>query len=145
MLAQNRVIEDAKSRRPQSLTEVAVWGAALGQIDGFLRKFLDEFYSQSDQSARTKMLMAEPALSENIKSNAYLAAVAEYLSMQYQLTIPEWALRPVRFLTRPYFSAGLESLKATRLVESPTAFWRRMILVGVAPLYRPRKDKSNFG
>ena len=39
MLAQNRVIEDAKSRRPQSLTEVAVWGAALGQIDGFCGNF----------------------------------------------------------------------------------------------------------
>ena len=41
--------------------------------------------------------------------------------------------------------AAMESLKATLLVESPTAFRRRMIFVGADPLYRPRRDVPIFG
>jgi hypothetical protein len=32
--------------------------------------------------------------------------------------------------TEPFFATGLESLKATLWVESPTAFRRRMLFVG---------------
>lgn len=44
-----------------------------------------------------------------------------------------------------YFPSGLESLKATLLVESPTAFRRRLIFVGADPLYRPRKARLGIG
>ena len=94
--------------------------------------------------ARTAMLSEEPPLSED-RTNAYLAAVAEHLAFANHLKVPDWAAAPSRFLKRPFFPAGLESLKATLLVESPTAFRRRMIFVGSDPLYRPRKDVVGIG
>jgi len=136
----NAIAANAASRRPRSLKEVAIWGGELGDTDSFLREFLDEFYVETDQSKRTAMLLDEPPLGTNERSNAYLAAAAEHLALRNHLPVPEWAGMPGRFLSRPFFPCGLESLKATLLVESPAAFRRRMIFVGSDPLYRPRRS-----
>ncbi len=130
---------EAVSLRPRSLKEVALRGNAQGGIDDFLREFMDEFYAESSAPQRAQMLAEEPPLSDNPRQNAYLAAVAEHLAFCYRLSVPAWVVGADRFLARPFFPAGLESLKATLLVESPVAFRRRMIFVGADPLYRPRK------
>ena len=133
----NPVAIEARKRRPRSLREVVLWGSALGDMDGFLREFLDEFYVESEAGEREAMLREEPPLLANAQVNAYLAAVAEHLAFRERFVVPDWALREERFLRRAFFPCGLESLKATLLVESPTAFRRRMIFVGADPLYRP--------
>lgn len=132
----------ASSRRPHSLKEVVQWGLALGDMDSFLREFLDEFYSTPSLEKRQNMLEEEPPLVEELRTNAYLAAVAEHLARQDHLIPPQWVSAEVRFLKRPFFPCGLESLKATLLVESPNAFRRRLIFVGAEPLYRPRKNSA---
>jgi hypothetical protein len=71
--------------------------------------------------------------------DAYLAAVAEHLAEYWRLRCPQWVNDGHRFLHRPFFAGGLENLKATLLVESPTAFRRRMIFVGADVLSRPRQ------
>ncbi len=76
---------------------------------------------------------------EHDRANAYYAAVAEHLALTHRLQVPAWTLEAGRFLRKPWFPAGLESLKATLLVESPPAFRRRMIFVDADPLYRPRR------
>lgn len=129
----------AADLRPRSLKEVALRGSAQGGVDDFLREFMDEFYAESSPQQRAQMLAEEPPLSENQRLNAYLAAVAEHLAFCYRLAVPAWVEGGERFLARPYFPAGLESLKATLLIESPVAFRRRMIFVGADPLFRPRK------
>lgn len=126
--------------RPRSLREVALSARARGNTDALLREFLDEFYVASDKTERAAMLIEEPPLLEDDRANAYLAAVAEHLALRNQLPIPPWVSKEARFLRRPHFPSGLESLKATLLIESPAAFRRRMIFVGADPLYRPRKD-----
>jgi hypothetical protein len=126
-------------RRPRSLREVVLW-AQEGEMDAYLREFLDEFYTARDMQIQSTMLSDEPALVDDLRANAYLAAVAEHLAKRLSISAPSWTEAPSRFLKRPYFPAGLESLKATLLVESPVAFRRRMIFVGAEPLYRPRKD-----
>jgi len=126
--------------RPRSLKAVLACAHTFANVDAFLREFLDEFYSEQDATERTQMLAEEPPLTDNDRQDAYLAAVAEHLSLQYHLEIPAWAQESKRFLKRAFFPAGLESLKATLLMESPVAFRRRMIFVGANPLYRPRKD-----
>ena len=131
--------------RPRSLKEVAVLGREHGDIDAFLREFLDEFYVAGDKSERVAMLSDEPPLAPDDRTNAYLGAVAEHLALRNGLPVPLWAGKPARFLKRPFFPAGLESLKATLLMESPTAFRRRMIFVGADPLYRPRRDVAGIG
>jgi hypothetical protein len=125
--------------RPRSLKSVAMLGRIDGEVDSYLREFLDEFYVEKDPQERQAMLNEEPPLGDNVRENAYLAAVAEHLALRYQLEIPEWTLSQERFLKHPFFPAGLESLKATLLVESPVAFRRRMIFVDADPLYRPRR------
>lgn len=127
------------NKRPRSLSEVVKMSERYGDIDAFLREFLDEFYIEPDMATRQFMLREEPRLVEDVKANAYLAAVAEHLALKSKIDVPDWAGTEARFLKRPFFPCGLESLKATMLVESPVAFRRRMIFVGSDPLYRPRK------
>ena len=130
-------------RRPRSLEEAARWGAAAGRRDALLREFCDEFYSARSDDTRAGMLAGEPPFEpRDERANAYYAAVAEHLALSNGLPIPGWALDPRRFLGRPFFPAGLESLKSTVLVESPPAFRRRMIFVGADPLYRPRRGPA---
>ena len=141
----NPQTSQAATRRPRSLREVALWGEELGDMDSFLREFLDEFYSASTPADRAAMLDEAPPLGTEAHRNAYLAAVAKHLAWRYELAVPSWTGQPSRFLKRAYFPCGLESLKATLLVESPTAFRRRLIFVGADPLYRPRKDALGIG
>jgi hypothetical protein len=134
-----RAAKEAQSRRPRSLQEAAIWGNALGNRDSMLREFLDEYYV-APAADRARMLEDEPPLlPDDDRANAYYAAVAEHLAMSDGLRAPAWVQSTARFLRRPFFPAGLESLKATLLVESPPAFRRRMIFVDRNPLYRPRQ------
>lgn len=135
---------DAAKRRPRSLREAAVWGGVLERRDAMIREFCDEFYKAND-STRGGMLQEEPPLvTGDERANAYYAAVAEHLALTYRLPVPEWALGHERFLRKPFFPAGLESLKATLLVESPPAFRRRMIFVGGDPLSRPSRGTARI-
>jgi hypothetical protein len=131
----------AGRRRPRSLREAAEWGGALGRRDALLREFYDEFYRASARR-RAAMVAEEPPASDDDRANAYYAAVAEHLALSYGFAVPSWALAESRFLRKPFFPAGLESLKSTVLVESPPAFRRRMIFVGADPLFRPRRSSA---
>lgn len=128
--------------RPRSLKMVIDMSSTPALTGPMLREFLDEFYNETDDLKRQQMLADEPPLVDIETTNAYLAAVAEHLSFENKFTVPEWALGQHRFLKRPYFPSGLESLKAICIVESPTAFRRRMIFVDMNPLSRPRKTNK---
>jgi hypothetical protein len=145
MAATPAFVAHAAGRRPSSLLEVARWSRELGGVDSYLREFLDTFYLERDAESRAAMLSPEPPVSGDERADAYLAAVAEHLALRNNLPVPAWTRGKARFLKRPFFPAGLESLKATLLVESPPAFRRRMIFVGADPLYRPRRDAAGIG
>lgn len=120
--------------RPNSLNDVAYRVNEYGHtFNSTLREFLDEFYRHPEHHA--VRLQEEPERIDEIE-DAYLAAVAEHLSQCWQVPCPDWVSKPYRFLHRPYFAGGLESLKATLLVESPVAFRRRMIFVSANALSR---------
>jgi hypothetical protein len=71
---------------------------------------------------------------------------SKYLALRYKLKIPSWVHEEHRFLKSPDFPAGLESLKATFIMESPASFRKRLIFVPSDPLYRPRrKEGPNHG
>ena len=127
-------------RRPRTLKEVVQWGAVHGNVDGYLREFLDEFYLVREAGVREVMLSEEPPLASDRHIDAYMGAVAEHLAGRYGVAVPGWVSASARFLKTPFFPCGLESLKATLLVESPVAFRRRLIFVGSDPLYRPRRE-----
>ena len=131
--------------RPRSLKDALEQGRACGDTGASVREFLDEFYLERDASARAAMLAPEPPLTDYARGDAYLAAVAEHLALRHELPIPGWTQAPARFLKRPWYPCGLESLKAILLVESPPAFRRRLIFVDADPLYRPRRDRRGIG
>ncbi len=69
----------------------------------------------------------------------YLAALAEHLASIDRIDAPEWTETSQRFLREPFFAGGLESLKAILIVESPSAFRRRLIFISADGLCRPRR------
>src|SRR5262245_30263591 len=123
--------------RPATLQEVAV-----RTLDGqpfalVLREFLDAFYL-SNSDGMTHAINDAPTRIDELR-DAYLGGVAEHLARRFDLPIPPWVDEPYRFLTKPFFAGGLESLKAILLVESPSAFRRRQIFVSANALSRPRE------
>lgn len=126
--------------RPQSIAAAAAEIAESGDFTASSRSFLDEFYI-APQQARQAMLETAPQPLRDPRWDAWWAAAAEHLAMEYGLQVPSWASSPSRFLHRAWFPCGLESLKALCIAESPTAFRRRMIFVDRNPLYRPRKTQ----
>ncbi len=122
--------------RPATLAEVAERALGGAPFDPVLREFFDAFYLAGGE-ARRRAIAQEPAHVGTIH-DAYLAAVAEHLARKFGLSVPAWTDKPDRFLSRPFFAGGLETLKAILLVESPLAFRRRQIFVSANALSRPR-------
>lgn len=125
--------------RPQSIAEIANRALARSQgFDAACRELLDEWQSM-DGGRRLGALSGEPASVGRVE-DAYLAALAEHLALSTQLPTPAWTDTPQRFLSEPFFSGGLESLKAILLAESPLAFRRRLIFISADGLSRPQRQ-----
>ena len=71
----------------------------------------------------------EPPPCDRPEHDAYLAAVAEGISLRMAWEIPAWAHAPGRFLPRPYFAKAPEGMRLFLLSESPLPFRRRNIFV----------------
>jgi hypothetical protein len=129
------------SFRPRTLFEVANRAADGKQgFDLALREFLDSFHANAEQ--RKAAIQQQPQALDPLR-DAYIAAVAEHLARCYRLDIPEWAETQGMDLKRPFFAGNLESLKARLMVESPTAFRRRMLFVSKDALSRPRQTTED--
>lgn len=127
------------SNRPQSLAQVAVRAAQGAQLfDAAVREFLDSWQS-IPKSAKVRAIAEVPCYAGRVQ-DAYLGALAEHLAILDRLPAPAWCEEPRRFLNDPFFSGGLESLKAILLVESPPAFRRRLIFISADALSRPRRE-----
>jgi hypothetical protein len=127
-------------QRPQSIAEVArLTREKPHHFSDALAEFLDEFYAHSDR--RQAMIAEEPPLLGETR-DAWLGAVAEHLARVWELAIPRWTDQACRFLDKPVFAGGLDSVKAALLVESPLAFRRRMIFVEAVPLRRARTPQE---
>jgi len=127
--------------RPKSLLEVSerVLSSEM-EFGPAVREFLDTFYGTNhEEKFRT---VAEIPRSVGMIEDAYLAAVAEHLSLEYRLPVPEWSESIGFDLERPWFAGGLESLKPILLVESLLAFRRRMLFVSANALDRASMHAS---
>ena len=125
--------------RPNSITEIAHRAVAgLQAFDPAVREFLDSWQSMT-KPARAAALEQEPEPVGRVQ-DAYLAALAEHLTLSHRMPAPAWTEQAGRFLTEPFFAGGLESLKAILIVESPLAFRRRLIFISADALSRPRRE-----
>lgn len=124
---------------PDSIAEIARRAAAGSQpFDFAVREFLDGWQTM-DAATKCNAIFAEPCHLNRVQ-DAYLAALAEHLAQLDQLPVPDWSERAERFLQTPFFAGGLQSLKATLIVESPPAFRRRLIFISANALSRPRRE-----
>ncbi len=127
--------------RPRAIAEIAERASeGHGAFDRAVREFLDSWQLMSADE-RGGALAREPAPVGRVH-DAYLAALAEHLALSDRIAVPDWTERAARFLGEPFFAGGLESLKATLLVESPLAFRRRLIFISADALSRPARARS---
>ncbi len=130
------------SFRPLSIAEIAERVSDEAQhFDIAVREFLDSWQAMT-RDERQEALSEEPVAIGRIE-DAYLAALAEHLAQAGQLDVPAWTEAPSRFLREPFFAGGLESLKAILLVESPSAFRRRLIFISADALSRPSRVSAS--
>jgi transcriptional regulator with XRE-family HTH domain len=98
--------------------------------DGFdswkihLFDFVDEFRRTLDP----RLIILPPQQSLHISLKALLASVVVDLSNEEQMNSPLWALKRY-FLKTPWFVSGMNSLKATAIVESPLPYRANNIFV----------------
>ncbi len=85
--------------------------------------FVDDFRRNRD----LQMISESFELSDE-KLDALLASTAERLCDELKLEIPGW-IRNIPATKEPYFVAGMESLKATAIVQSPLRFKIRNVFV----------------
>ena len=98
--------------------------------DGF-ESWKIHFMNFVDAFRRTPNLaqiLLPPISSLDQRLAALLAAMVCRLCSEVGLSAPRWAMTE-NFLERPWFVAGMESLKATAIAESPPEFRRNNIFV----------------
>ena len=79
--------------------------------------FVDEFRKTMDP----RLILLPPIEALDKKLYALLSSIVRYLCNEIHTTPPDWALKR-HFLSTPWFLSGMESLKATTILESPLEF-----------------------
>lgn len=98
--------------------------------DGF-ESWKIHFMNLVDQFRRMpdlRLVLLPPVAALDPRLGALLASIVCSLCEEAGVETPSWATREY-FLKTPWFVAGVESLKAMALVESPLAFRRNNIFV----------------
>ena len=85
--------------------------------------FVDEFRRSKDIS------QLKPLSHQNERYDALLASTIEYICNEPPQCAPPGWVYYIPECSEPWFVAGIESLKAISLVESPVWFRRRQIFV----------------
>ena len=100
-----------------------------------MREFLDEFELRP-QRLRPSAIEERPPATDDVRYDAYLAALAEHLAVVHELDRPEWATEPARFLDRFWFPSDVAGFRAIAIAQSPAAFRRRGIFIAAGSLER---------
>lgn len=126
-----------KTRRPESLAEVAEWSTDRREFEYNFADFLDQFYLER----RAGMLAQEPRRLEKVindggVADAYLAATAVSLARLIRVVPPTWAWAEDRKLKSPWFAHPGPAVRAMLLAESPAPFRERNLFVSENALSR---------
>jgi len=116
-------------------------------IERALAEFLDEFYSADDSDRAYQMLVDEPPETNDLRFDALLAAVAEYLAMQYSKNrAPKWVSHPKRILREPLFTSPSDApaMKEWLVHSSPAEFKSHNIFTESRPLRRKLSDRVTW-
>ena len=130
--------------RPLSIAEIAETGFRRFPAFRPRRPRVSRRLQTLAPEERLRALAEEPIPVGRVE-DAYLAAVAEHLASLDRIEAPGWSEAPRRFLREPFFAGGLESLKAILIVESPSAFRRRLIFISADGRSRPNRGFATSG
>lgn len=104
-------------------------------VQARMLQFVDDFRTRRRTTQR-ELLAQKPPRTESALIDAYLAAIAEYLSNEVGLTAPAWVEDPDRFLRQWWIEGDVPSARPTAFAQSPAPFRRRGIFVSERALER---------
>lgn len=118
------------TNRPASLREIAERSEDISQ---FGREFADWLHTVRTLKSTPRVLASikeEPPLlhqrfPEGHISDAWLAAYADYISNQLDVSSPKWTQNPERIAREPWFSTDGKHSRLLALRDSPPAFKNR--------------------
>jgi len=126
--------------RPNTLAE-AVTGIRAGESrDQILAEFVDTFDLAASDADRYAAIAQEPALTGEVRLDALVGAIAEYLAKQRRLgQVPPWTGGTARRLAEPWFTTASPSaaMREYLTFASPGEFASRNIFTEERPLRRP--------
>ena len=109
-------------------------------------EFLDMFYGLRTAEARCASIIEEPPLTDDPIDNAIAAAIAEYLSNQYELpVVPIWTYESKRILDEPYFFGHIDAPAWIEYMvhSSPPEYRARNLFTEERPLRRARQPAAD--
>jgi hypothetical protein len=127
--------------RPNTLAEAVDRIRKGAPQDVTLAEFLDTFDLAETSRAQYETIEDEPALTRDVRLDALVGAIAEYLAKQRRLgRVPAWVGDPVRRLAEPWFTTASPSdaMREYLTYASPAEFASRNIFTEERPLRRAR-------
>ena|SRR5580698_386705 len=127
--------------RPNTLAEAIERIQAGSAQDAVLAEFVDTFDSAKSDGDRYASIEAEPELTGNVKLDALVGAIADYLAKQRRLgRVPHWVSGPARRLSSPWFTTAspTDAMREYLTFASPAEFASRNIFTEERPLRRAR-------
>jgi hypothetical protein len=127
--------------RPNTLAEAVDRIEAGSAQDVVLAEFVDTFDLAKNDSDRYASIEREPKLTGDLRLDALVGAIAEYLAKQRRLgRVPHWASDPARRLSSPWFTTASPSdaMREYLAFSSPAEFASRNIFTEERPLRRAR-------
>ena len=120
----------------QSLAGVAGRVRAGEDLFHCVRELLDEVALMATDEQRSRAIAVPPVPLDDLRHDAYLAALAEHLATSHGLDRPAWACGARRFLDRFWFVSEVKGFRALAVAQSPAAFRRRGIFIAEGSLQR---------
>jgi len=100
-----------------------------------LLEFLEE-YEHEPPTSRRSLIEAEPARTGDVRWDALLAGIAEWLAARDSVPAPTWVGLPERTLPEPWSPHGLASLRRLAADNAPPEIRRHGVLIDPYDLAR---------
>jgi hypothetical protein len=132
--------------RPNTLAEAVESIQAGSAREAALAEFVDTFDLAKTDGDRYASIEREPNLTGDLKLDALVGAIAEYLAKQRRLgRVPHWVADPARRLASPWFTtaAPTDAMREYLTFSSPAEFASRNIFTEERPLRRARSPNPS--
>jgi len=127
--------------RPNTLADAVASIQAGSAQDVVLAEFVDTFDLAKTNEDRYASIEREPKLTGDVRLDALVGAMAEYLAKQRRLgRVPHWVCDPARRLDQPWFTVvnPTDAMREFLSFSSPAEFASRNIFTEERPLRRAR-------